>query len=588
MAFTERIRLIFDVDGKGAERGFTGMVKSVREAEGVTGKLKAGFAGLKDNIGTFAMAGGAALVAFGAQAVQAFTVTAKAAVDLAAATGLSVEQASRWIAVGDDMGVTADQLQAGLGKIAKTLDTGKWGDYGIATRDASGEARDANAVLLDAFDMLGKITNATERARVGNELFGKGYANLAPIVGKTRAEYEQMLGAVEKGQVITEAERKKAERMRLAQDALADALKEVTLIVGESVAALAPYVERLADIVALVDKLPDGALDGLVVPTGVADSAGRASDSLAAMSAAALATKDPLQYLVDLGFSAAAAQTMLSDALYGPIEGMGKASTAADDLTGSLAADEEAAQEAADAFKSLTAEVDRQISSINVLESAQLDLADQTDAYNILAKETQDILNDATKTDAEKAAAIRDLRQAQIDLAGSIDDVARKTAEESGEVEGSVGWYAAQKDALEKMREQYPWLVGDIDKYIAALDRIPPAKHTMITTSGTSAGPTANMPGGNDTHAAGSLTVKAYASGTKSATPGLAWVGENGPELVGFNGGEAVLNAAASAKAAVGGGGGMTVNVYLPPGSSPEDTVRAIKEYEARNGKGWR
>lgn len=33
-----------------------------------------------------------------------------------------------------------------------------------------------------------------------------------------------------------------------------------------------------------------------------------------------------------------------------------------------------------------------------------------------------------------------------------------------------------------------------------------------------------------------------YATGTKNATPGIHWVGEKGPELVGFNGGEAVLN----------------------------------------------
>ncbi len=40
--------------------------------------------------------------------------------------------------------------------------------------------------------------------------------------------------------------------------------------------------------------------------------------------------------------------------------------------------------------------------------------------------------------------------------------------------------------------------------------------------------------------------VSGYASGTNSATPGIHWVGENGPELVGFDGGEKVLTALAS------------------------------------------
>lgn len=41
-------------------------------------------------------------------------------------------------------------------------------------------------------------------------------------------------------------------------------------------------------------------------------------------------------------------------------------------------------------------------------------------------------------------------------------------------------------------------------------------------------------------------TVPGYATGTSSAAPGVAWVGERGPELVGFNGGEKVLTAMAS------------------------------------------
>ena len=42
------------------------------------------------------------------------------------------------------------------------------------------------------------------------------------------------------------------------------------------------------------------------------------------------------------------------------------------------------------------------------------------------------------------------------------------------------------------------------------------------------------------------LDVPGFATGTNSAPPGMAWVGENGPELVNFRGGEQVLTAAAS------------------------------------------
>lgn len=52
-----------------------------------------------------------------------------------------------------------------------------------------------------------------------------------------------------------------------------------------------------------------------------------------------------------------------------------------------------------------------------------------------------------------------------------------------------------------------------------------------------------------------------YASGTPSARRGWAWVGERGPELVRFRGGEQVLPHPASMAAA--GGGGMVVNVTV-------------------------
>ena len=249
-SFTERIRLIFDVDSKGATTGFRGFANSVRDAEGLTGKMKAGVGSLADslkaNLAGAAVAAGAAIVAFGVKAVGAFTDGAKAALDASKATGLSVEQASRWIAVADDMGVSAEALTSGVGKIAKTLDSAKWEKYGIATRDASGRARAANDVLLDALDLLGRTTNETERARIGNDLFGKGYTTLAPLVGRTRAEYEKWLGAVEDGQVYTKEEAEKAEKFRLAMDNLQDALGEVTLAFGEAIAGLAPLLDLIA------------------------------------------------------------------------------------------------------------------------------------------------------------------------------------------------------------------------------------------------------------------------------------------------------------------------------------------------------
>lgn len=248
-----KISTVIDFVTESAKSSLASLRSSISEAEGAGGKFKAGFASLKDSVnehaGAIAAVGGAALVSFGVKAVGAFTETAKAAIDLGTSTGLSTEQASRWIAVGDDFQVGAEALATGLGKVSKTLDDTKWQKYGIDTRDASGKARSANDILLDSFDVLSKVTNKTEQARIGQELFGKGYQSLTPILGHTRAEYEKMLSTVERGQVITDEEAKKAERFRLAQDQLGDALRDVTIQIGAEVAALSPLIEVVAKVI---------------------------------------------------------------------------------------------------------------------------------------------------------------------------------------------------------------------------------------------------------------------------------------------------------------------------------------------------
>ena len=251
--------------GKALGSSFTsaggGLKAGVGEAEGAIGGFKAKATSALDSVGIssgmLGVVGGAALAGFAVHAVNAFTSTAKAALDMGAATGLSVEDASRWIALGDDYEISAGTMTSSLGKIAKTLDTGKWSDYGIATRDAGGNARDTNDILLDTFQKLGQIPEGAERATAGNALFGKGYSNLAPLIGKTREEMEKYLGSVEKGQVITAAEAAKAEKLRLAQDALKDSLGEVTLALGGMASAFSPVLTLVAKGVTLVANLID-------------------------------------------------------------------------------------------------------------------------------------------------------------------------------------------------------------------------------------------------------------------------------------------------------------------------------------------
>lgn len=253
MGMRETFQIIIDVATENSQKSLKGLRSEVSKTEGGFNKFKVGVSGgmdfVKDHAAAFALGAGTALVGFGIKAVAAFEDTAKAALDLSAATGLAVEDASRWIAVGDDFQISAETLTSSIGKIGKTLDADKWAKYGIATRDASGQARDANDILTESLGMLSGIENGTERARIGNELFGKGYAALSPMIGHTTDEYKKMLGTVEAGQVITQGEAEQAEQMRLAQDKLSDAIKEVELAAGKAATKLAPLLNFVAEVV---------------------------------------------------------------------------------------------------------------------------------------------------------------------------------------------------------------------------------------------------------------------------------------------------------------------------------------------------
>jgi TP901 family phage tail tape measure protein len=80
--------------------------------------------------------------------------------------------------------------------------------------------------------------------------------------------------------------------------------------------------------------------------------------------------------------------------------------------------------------------------------------------------------------------------------------------------------------------------------------------------------------------------LKGYAVGTSSASPGLHWVGEHGPELVGFHGGERVLTAGDSRRWVRGSGGPSAapqITVQAPAAKFPDTiTVRDVHGFEMK------
>jgi phage-related tail protein len=79
-----------------------------------------------------------------------------------------------------------------------------------------------------------------------------------------------------------------------------------------------------------------------------------------------------------------------------------------------------------------------------------------------------------------------------------------------------------------------------------------------------------------------------FATGTQSASAGFALVGEQGPEIVRFGGGEQVSTAGDTARMLRGGrsGGGDTYNVYASSTAQGSDIVTALRRFKQESGGG--
>lgn len=95
-----------------------------------------------------------------------------------------------------------DSARDGAEKQAAAFQT-----LGVAVTDSDGQLRDNWETFKDVIDALGEVENATERDALSNDIFGKSYAELKPLIDAgTDSLQEMMDAAVENGHVLDESQ----------------------------------------------------------------------------------------------------------------------------------------------------------------------------------------------------------------------------------------------------------------------------------------------------------------------------------------------------------------------------------------------
>jgi hypothetical protein len=535
-----KISVIIDV---AVDKGVTSLKKfrsAIGEAETASGKMRAGFDVAKESIvanaANIAMAAGGALIAFGVKSVQAFQDTALAAGKFSDATGLAVDEASRFIEVAGDIGIEAGTVEAALGKMNKTLGGSPelFAELGVEIAKTGTGATDVNGTFLNVVDRLNAIEDPAERARVASQLLGKGWQGMAELIGQGSAELKASLAGVADAQVIDPDELKKAREFRDRMDDLNDRLQAVMMTVGEE---LVPALSDAAETIGTV--------------TDALQAASSAAEDLTGTDLAGWAQK--LTSPVDVATSA---MDLFTDAIGSNVSATDGIGYAWDYFTGNLedgtttiGYGTEAAAEMARIYgERVTPAVDKATTHFEDLEGATARLndtyailkgtLDEGDALDKAAEATWNFRSETDRTEAE----VRDYTRALADTVVALTEMPDEQ----------------KTNLLLKLEE------GDLAAVEAALARYREGVNVPIRFKGQ-----------------GSVGFEKRAMGGPVNAGQPYIVGERGPEIVvpGRSGTVIPNN-----RIGVGGGSPTTVNIYT--NADPNSTKAALRRFDRRNGPG--
>ena len=417
-----------------------------------------------------------------------------AANEFATASGLAVEDASRWQEVAADVGVTTETLQGAINKMNLAAGAGKLDALGIG-----GDT--VNDKLVNSLEHLKGVTNASDRAKQGMALFGKSWTALAPLVDAS-GDLRENLAAVSDGKVIDDEEIAKAKRLRDAVDTLNDTLDDLKLLVGEEL--IGPLTDFATGIGNLVDTV-DGASLGIT----------RFGGSMDILTSPLRNVTDGFSTLTDSSRSLDERARGLGQAITGAIPGplgswaagmfdVGSAqdSTAAliEATNTKMKAQAEAAAAAETALEEMNTAMLAQFNAQLAYEDSVANTTEKIVDYT--AKQREANASAGINTTANQAATVaqNDAAQAALALAAA----ALKVAEDQAAANGAT-LTATQQNALlrESLRTTAATLAPgsplrvQLEGYISDLNGIPAKKTTEIVVNYTVGGGAGGGGGGS-------------------------------------------------------------------------------------------
>ena len=182
--------------------------------------------------------------------------------------GISTDTYQKWKYASEIIDVSAETMGSALGKLSKQMGKSpeKFEKLGVSIYDASGKFRDSEDVFYDVIDALGQMDNETEQEIAANEIFGKSFQELEPLIGATSDTLKQLGDDAEaRGVIMTPEE---LDTMQRAKDALDGVRAQLATALAPVIEALSPYIEKIAQWIG--EKLADPKVQELLEKVGEA------------------------------------------------------------------------------------------------------------------------------------------------------------------------------------------------------------------------------------------------------------------------------------------------------------------------------
>ncbi len=120
--------------------------------------------------------------------------------------GIDTKTLQQWQYAAPFIDVSADTIVGALSKVTKAAASGSeaFTTLGVSITDQNGQLRDSEDLLFEALEALSQYGNETERNALANELLGKNYGDLIPLILQMDEARRLANEALAEGYVLTE------------------------------------------------------------------------------------------------------------------------------------------------------------------------------------------------------------------------------------------------------------------------------------------------------------------------------------------------------------------------------------------------